>query len=144
MIVFEEKKLMQIIRLPVLSDNYIFLLHDPVRNIAAVVDPAEAQPVLEELTKLKAELVAIFNTHHHGDHVGGNTGLMKEFPDVKAIASNLAIALLIYSLYLDILALILPTISPQQVQESLENCFVVIHCLREVVVVYLKVHRGKW
>ena len=60
---------MEIIRLPVLSDNYIFLLHDPVRNIAAVVDPAEAQPVLEELKKLKAELVAIFNTHHHGDHV---------------------------------------------------------------------------
>ena len=68
---------MQIIRLPVLSDNYIFLLHDPQRNIAAVVDPAEAQPVLEELAKLKAELVAIFNTHHHGDHVGGNTQLMQ-------------------------------------------------------------------
>jgi hydroxyacylglutathione hydrolase len=73
---------MQIIRLPVLSDNYIFLLHDPQHNIAAVVDPAEAQPVLDELTKLKAELVAIFNTHHHGDHVGGNTQLMKKFPQV--------------------------------------------------------------
>ncbi|MFN5066932.1 MAG: hydroxyacylglutathione hydrolase [Aphanizomenon sp.] len=74
---------MQIIRLPVLSDNYIFLLHDPQRNIAAVVDPAEAQPVLEELRKIKADLVAIFNTHHHGDHVGGNTQLIKVFPDVK-------------------------------------------------------------
>jgi hydroxyacylglutathione hydrolase len=73
---------MQIIRLPVLSDNYIFLLHDPQHNIAAVVDPAEAQPVLDELTKLNAELVAIFNTHHHGDHVGGNTQLMKKFPEV--------------------------------------------------------------
>ncbi|OBQ35521.1 MAG: hydroxyacylglutathione hydrolase [Anabaena sp. CRKS33] len=73
---------MQIIRLPVLSDNYIFLLHDPQQNIAAVVDPAEAQPVLDELTKLKADLVAIFNTHHHGDHVGGNTQLMKKFPQV--------------------------------------------------------------
>jgi hydroxyacylglutathione hydrolase len=73
---------MQIIRLPVLSDNYIFLLHDPQHNIAAVVDPAEAQPVLDELTKLKAELVAIFNTHHHGDHVSGNTQLMKKFPQV--------------------------------------------------------------
>lgn len=73
---------MQIIRLPVLSDNYIFLLHDPQQNIAAVVDPAEAQPVLDELTKLNAELVAIFNTHHHGDHVGGNTQLMKKFPQV--------------------------------------------------------------
>ena len=74
---------MQIIRLPVLSDNYIFLLHDPQKNIAAVVDPAEAQPVLEELRKIKADLVAIFNTHHHGDHVGGNTQLIKVFPDVK-------------------------------------------------------------
>ncbi|MFN7658600.1 MAG: MBL fold metallo-hydrolase, partial [Dolichospermum sp.] len=73
---------MQIIRLPVLSDNYIFLLHDPQQNIAAVVDPAEAQPVLDELTKLKTNLVAIFNTHHHGDHVGGNTQLMKKFPQV--------------------------------------------------------------
>jgi hydroxyacylglutathione hydrolase len=73
---------MQVIRLPVLSDNYIFLLHDRQQNIAAVVDPAEAQPVLEELGKLKAELVAIFNTHHHGDHVGGNTELMKVFPKV--------------------------------------------------------------
>jgi hydroxyacylglutathione hydrolase len=82
-IIFVGEKLMQIIRLSVLADNYIFLLHDPVRNIAAVVDPAEAQPVLEELRKLKAELVAIFNTHHHGDHVGGNTQLIKAFPDVK-------------------------------------------------------------
>ncbi|MEA5580863.1 hydroxyacylglutathione hydrolase [Nodularia harveyana UHCC-0300] len=73
---------MQVIRLPVLSDNYIFLLHDRQQNIAAVIDPAEAQPVLEELRKLKAELVAIFNTHHHGDHVGGNTELMKVFPEV--------------------------------------------------------------
>ncbi|MTJ09049.1 hydroxyacylglutathione hydrolase [Anabaena sp. UHCC 0204] len=73
---------MQVIRLPVLSDNYIFLLHDRQQNIAAVVDPAEAQPVLEELRKLKVDLVAIFNTHHHGDHVGGNTELMKVFPEV--------------------------------------------------------------
>jgi hydroxyacylglutathione hydrolase len=77
-----EEKLMQIIRLPVLSDNYIFLLHDPLRNIAAVVDPAEAQPVLEELTKLQAELVAIFNTHHHGDHVGANQALLRQFPEL--------------------------------------------------------------
>jgi hydroxyacylglutathione hydrolase len=71
---------MQIYRLPALSDNYIFLLHDPQRQIAAVVDPAEAQPVLQRLQELQAELVAIFNTHHHGDHVGGNTQLLNQFP----------------------------------------------------------------
>ena len=73
---------MEIIRLPVLSDNYIFLLHDPHQNIAAVVDPAEAAPVLKQLQQLGAELVAIFNTHHHHDHVGGNQQLIQKYPQV--------------------------------------------------------------
>ena len=73
---------MQVIRLAALSDNYIFVVHDPKQNIAAVVDPAEAKPVLEKLKELKASLVAIFNTHHHNDHVGGNRELMQQFPDV--------------------------------------------------------------
>jgi hydroxyacylglutathione hydrolase len=73
---------MQVIRLPVLSDNYIFLLHDPERQIAAVVDPAEAQPVLKRLQELDAQLVAIFNTHHHSDHVGGNRQLIDKFPNL--------------------------------------------------------------
>lgn len=72
---------MQIDRLPVLSDNYVFLLSEPSRQIAAVVDPAEAEPVLQRLRELQAELVAIFNTHHHGDHVGGNLQLLRAFPD---------------------------------------------------------------
>lgn len=71
---------MQIYRLPALSDNYIFVLHDPTTAQAAVVDPAEAIPVLNKLEALGAELVAIFNTHHHGDHVGGNRALLQQFP----------------------------------------------------------------
>ncbi|MBD2253156.1 hydroxyacylglutathione hydrolase [Nostoc parmelioides] len=74
---------MQVIRLAALSDNYIFLLHDSQKNIAAVVDPAEAEPVLKQLAQLNAELVAIFNTHHHNDHVGGNQQLIQNFPQVK-------------------------------------------------------------
>jgi hydroxyacylglutathione hydrolase len=77
---------MQVIRLPVLSDNYIFLLWDKTRNIAAVVDPAVTQPVLNKLHELKAELVAIFNTHHHSDHVGGNRELIQEFPNLTVYA----------------------------------------------------------
>jgi hydroxyacylglutathione hydrolase len=72
---------MQIHRLAVLSDNYVFVLHDPASNTAAVVDPAIAEPVLDKLEELGANLVAIFNTHHHGDHVGGNNALIKKFPD---------------------------------------------------------------
>ncbi len=77
---------MDIHRFPVLRDNYVFVLHDPQRRIAAVVDPAEAEPVLECVTALGAELVAIFNTHHHGDHVGGNQRLMQTFPNLTVYA----------------------------------------------------------
>jgi hydroxyacylglutathione hydrolase len=73
---------MQIYRLPALSDNYIFLLHDPQTNIAAVVDPAESKPVLQKLRELGAELTAIFNTHHHNDHIGANTQLLRIFPNL--------------------------------------------------------------
>ncbi|MBF2029787.1 MAG: hydroxyacylglutathione hydrolase [Oscillatoriales cyanobacterium C42_A2020_001] len=71
---------MKIHRLPALSDNYIFLLHEPEQQIAAVVDPADATPVLRTLDELGANLIAIFNTHHHADHVGGNTQLLRSFP----------------------------------------------------------------
>jgi hydroxyacylglutathione hydrolase len=71
---------MQVYRLAALSDNYIFLLHDPERAIAAVVDPAEPRPVLNKLAELGADLVAILNTHHHADHVGANRSLLQKFP----------------------------------------------------------------
>ena len=79
---------MEIKRLPALSDNYIFLLHDPQNNIAAVVDPAQVQPVLTFLESVNAKLVAIFNTHHHWDHVGANEQLINYYPDVCVYGSQ--------------------------------------------------------
>lgn len=75
---------MKIHRIPVLSDNYIFLLVSAETGTAAVVDPAVAEPVLQLLQELKLELVAIFNTHHHRDHVGGNAQLLHQFPQAIA------------------------------------------------------------
>ena len=77
---------MQIHRLSAWSDNYIFLLH--AGESAAVVDPTEAQPVLDALNDLGANLVAIFNTHHHGDHVGGNQTLLAHYPDATVYGSS--------------------------------------------------------
>jgi hydroxyacylglutathione hydrolase len=71
---------MKIERIPALFDNYIFLLQDSQSNIAAVVDPAISKPVLDQVNRLGLELVAIFNTHHHSDHVGGNSELIAHFP----------------------------------------------------------------
>ncbi len=57
------------IPLPAFTDNYIWLLHDGRR--ALVVDPGDAQPVLDALQQQGLELEAILVTHHHPDHVGG-------------------------------------------------------------------------
>lgn len=80
---------MDVYRLPVLSNNYIFLLSDRPQNIAAVVDPAESEPVLKKLEELGTRLVAIFNTHHHNDHVGANHALLKVFPDAVVYGGEL-------------------------------------------------------
>jgi len=59
------------------SDNYIWTIRDA--GHAAVVDPGDAKPVLDYLRSEKLELVAIINTHHHADHVGGNAELLKHY-----------------------------------------------------------------
>lgn len=78
---------MRIDCLPALQDNYIFLLVDVEQRQAAVVDPAEAEPVLAALQAEGLTLTAILNTHHHGDHVGGNRRLLRQFPEAAVSAS---------------------------------------------------------
>jgi hydroxyacylglutathione hydrolase len=53
------------------TDNYIWLLFDEASKQAFVVDPGDAQPVIEALDALQLDLVGILITHHHFDHVGG-------------------------------------------------------------------------
>ena len=60
------------------TDNYIWVIHD--QHHAAVVDPGDATPVLNFLQQKKLKLIAILNTHHHNDHVGGNSALLQKFP----------------------------------------------------------------
>ena len=70
--------MLSILELPVLNDNYIYLLHDPVSGETAAVDPAVAQPVLDVLDQKGWQLTYILNTHHHSDHVGGNLELKQK------------------------------------------------------------------
>jgi hydroxyacylglutathione hydrolase len=70
--------MLAILQLPVLNDNYIYLLHDSVSGETAAVDPAVAQPVLDVLDQKGWQLTYILNTHHHGDHVGGNLELKQK------------------------------------------------------------------
>lgn len=79
--------MLEILTLPVLADNYIFVIHDKVSHETAVVDPARAQPVLDCLNQNCWHLDYIFNTHHHWDHVGGNLEL-KQKTGCKVIAGS--------------------------------------------------------
>lgn len=67
---------MNVIPLPALNDNYIWLLHDD-QGHAIVVDPGDAQVVEQALVERKLTLTAILLTHHHDDHIGGVAALLK-------------------------------------------------------------------
>jgi hydroxyacylglutathione hydrolase len=62
-------------QIPVLKDNYVYLLHDPQTQATAAVDPSVAPPVLDALAHEGWRLTHVLNTHHHNDHTGGNLEL---------------------------------------------------------------------
>lgn len=66
---------LEIVRIAALSDNYIWLVHDAVSGETMVVDPAEAAPVLAAAEARGWTLSAIWNTHWHPDHTGGNAAI---------------------------------------------------------------------
>jgi hydroxyacylglutathione hydrolase len=66
----------EVVPLRAFTDNYIWTLRDG--RCAAVVDPGDARPVAQYLRVHNLELVAILNTHHHADHVGGNAELLRQ------------------------------------------------------------------
>jgi hydroxyacylglutathione hydrolase len=77
---------MRVIPVPCLSDNYAYLVTAEGSDDAFVVDPSEAPPVIAALTKHGLRLVAILNTHHHHDHVGGNEDLLAKYGELPVYA----------------------------------------------------------
>jgi len=70
---------MKIQIIPCLQDNYSYLVIDEENNMACVIDPSEADPVIKYLDNNRIKLKFILNTHHHYDHVGGNQKLKKKY-----------------------------------------------------------------
>jgi hydroxyacylglutathione hydrolase len=71
---------LEIVTIPILKDNYAFVLVDRSRQQATVFDPGEGRPVLKWLRAAGLELVNIWITHHHRDHIGGVQELLQSFP----------------------------------------------------------------
>ncbi len=68
---------LDIVQIPVLNDNFIYLLHEADSGETAAVDPALDEPVLQALEERGWGLTHILITHHHGDHTGGNEALKR-------------------------------------------------------------------
>jgi len=64
--------MIEVVRIPARQDNYIWMMHDDASGETVVIDPADAAPVLAEAQKRGWKIGQIWNTHWHGDHIGGN------------------------------------------------------------------------
>ncbi len=62
-----------------LTDNYSYIIFNSNSKKAIIIDPAEAKPLADEITKLNLDLEYVLITHHHEDHVGGNMDLKNKF-----------------------------------------------------------------
>ena len=73
---------------PILKDNYAWLLRDNGSGATAIVDPADADPVIEAIEKAGGRLDMILLTHHHADHIAGVDAVRARFgcPVVGAAA----------------------------------------------------------
>ncbi len=72
--------MIQVIPVAAFTDNYIWLVSNEGRKFAAIVDPGDAVPVIDELQRRDMQPVAILITHYHRDHVGGIEKLLETYP----------------------------------------------------------------
>lgn len=78
---------MRVVFVPLLEDNYAYLIIDEASGVAGIIDPAEAGPVLAAVAREKVRLVSVLNTHHHPDHSGGNLDLLRAVPGLEVVGS---------------------------------------------------------
>lgn len=67
--------MLEVVAVPVLTDNYVWLIHNRDSEETAAVDPSVAAPVLDAAAARGWQLTQVLNTHWHPDHTGGNAGI---------------------------------------------------------------------
>lgn len=79
-----------VVRVPVLADNYSWLVHDAASGATMVVDPGEAAPVQAAAGARGWRIDAVWLTHWHPDHVGGAGALQADGARVTGPAAERA------------------------------------------------------
>lgn len=67
--------MLDIVQVPILGDNYAYLLHEPDEGVTAAVDPGEAGPLLAAADTHGWTISYVLLTHHHADHIAGAQAL---------------------------------------------------------------------
>src|SRR4030095_89332 len=67
--------MLEIARVPVLSDNYVWLVHESESGETTLIHPAVAGTVLTAAARRGWHISQIWNTHWHPDHTGGNAAI---------------------------------------------------------------------
>lgn len=80
--------MIQVHVIPILKDNYSYFVENPADQTCLVIDPGEGEGVLAALRSKGLKPVAIWNTHHHGDHVDGNEALLAAYPGLPVVGSE--------------------------------------------------------
>jgi hydroxyacylglutathione hydrolase len=77
---------------PILSDNYSYLIVDSSTGIGACVDPGDALPIIKKVSEIQKkspfQLKFILATHKHGDHMEGILELKERYPDMEVIGTG--------------------------------------------------------
>ncbi|XP_037588205.1 hydroxyacylglutathione hydrolase-like protein isoform X13 [Cebus imitator] len=74
--------------IPVLEDNYMYLVIEELTREAVAVDVAVPKRLLEIVGREGVSLTAVLTTHHHWDHARGNPELARLRPGLAVLGAD--------------------------------------------------------
>src|SRR4030081_1063875 len=72
---------------PILKDNYAWLLRDSETGATAIVDPAEGAPIIGAVEAAGGRLDLILLAHHHSRPIADTDVVRARFPNCKVVGA---------------------------------------------------------